>query len=64
MKLVHEKLPNLEELYTQRLRMLLSAEEQIVRGLPHMAEAAVDPSSSRHSACMLRRRRRTRCVCE
>ena len=42
MKLVHEKLPHLEELYTQRLRMLLSAEELIVRGLPHMAETAAD----------------------
>ena len=42
MKLVHEKLPHLEELYTQRLRMLLSAEELIVRGLPRMAETATD----------------------
>ncbi len=42
MKLISEKLPHLEALYTQRLRVLLSAEEQIVRYLPHMAEIATD----------------------
>jgi ferritin-like metal-binding protein YciE len=43
MKLVHEKLPNLEAFYLQQLRVLLSAEEQLVRALPHMAETATDP---------------------
>lgn len=42
MKLVSEKLPHLDALYVQRLRSLLSAEEQIVRYLPHMAELATD----------------------
>ena len=42
MKLVHEKLPHLQELYIQRLRMMLSAEELMVRGLPRMAETATD----------------------
>ncbi len=42
MKLMHEKLPQLEDLYIQRLRLLLSGEELIVRGLPRMAERATD----------------------
>lgn len=42
MKLVIEKVPDLQALYIRQLRLLLSAEEQIVRGLPNMMEAAVD----------------------
>lgn len=43
MKLMSEKLPNLEALYVKQLRLLLSAEELIVRGAPRMAETATDP---------------------
>ncbi len=42
MKLVIEKLPDLRALYVKQLRLLLSAEEQIVRGLPVMIETATD----------------------
>jgi ferritin-like metal-binding protein YciE len=42
MKLVSEKLPDLEALYVKQLRMLLSGEELILRGLPRMAEMAAD----------------------
>jgi ferritin-like metal-binding protein YciE len=35
--------PNLRELYTTQLRYLLSAENQIVKGLPKMIEHADDP---------------------
>lgn len=42
MKLMSEKLPDLEALYVKQLRMLLSAEELILRGLPRMAETATD----------------------
>jgi ferritin-like metal-binding protein YciE len=42
MKLMSEKLPNLEALYIKQLRILLSAEELILRGLPRMAETATD----------------------
>jgi ferritin-like metal-binding protein YciE len=34
--------PNLQEPYTAQLRYLLSAENQIVKGLPKMADHAVD----------------------
>lgn len=34
--------PNLQELYTAQLRYLLSAENQIVKGLPKMIDNAVD----------------------
>jgi ferritin-like metal-binding protein YciE len=34
--------PNLQELYTAQLRYLLSAENQIVKGLPKMIDHAVD----------------------
>ncbi len=43
MKLVREKLPDLQALYVKQLRMLLWAEELILRGLPRMAETATDP---------------------
>jgi ferritin-like metal-binding protein YciE len=42
MKLVLEKVPDLQALYIRQLRLLLSAEEQIVRSLPIMMETAVD----------------------
>lgn len=42
MKLVIEKLPDLRALYIKQLRVLLSAEEQIVRRLPTMIEVATD----------------------
>jgi ferritin-like metal-binding protein YciE len=42
MKLTIEKLPDLRALYIRQLRLLLSAEEQIVRGLPAMIEIATD----------------------
>jgi ferritin-like metal-binding protein YciE len=42
MKLVIEKLPDLRALYIKQLRVLLSAEEQILRGLANMIEAATD----------------------
>lgn len=42
MKLISEKLPDLQALYVKELRVLLSAEELIIRGLPRMAEMATD----------------------
>ena len=42
MKLVIEKLPDLRALYIRQLRLMLSAEEQIVRSLPILIETAVD----------------------
>lgn len=42
MKLVIEKLPDLRALYIKQLRLLLSAEEMIVRGLPTLLEKATD----------------------
>ena len=42
MKFVSEKLPDLHALYVQQLRLLLSAEELIIRGMPRMAERATD----------------------
>jgi ferritin-like metal-binding protein YciE len=42
MKLVIEKLSDLRALYIKQLRVLLSAEELIVRGIPRMIESAAD----------------------
>ncbi len=42
MKIVSENFKNLHALYVNQLRMLLSAEEQIVRALPDMANMATD----------------------
>lgn len=42
MKLVIEKLPDLRALYIKQLRLMLSAEERILCGLPTMAEVATD----------------------
>jgi ferritin-like metal-binding protein YciE len=42
MKIVSENFRNLGALYVNQLRMMLSAEEQIVRALPDMANAATD----------------------
>jgi len=42
MKIVSENFRNLRALYVNQLRVLLSAEEQIVRALPDMANAATD----------------------
>jgi ferritin-like metal-binding protein YciE len=42
MQLVIEKLSDLKALYVKQLRMLLSAEELIVRGIPRMMESAAD----------------------
>lgn len=42
MKLMSEKLPDLEALYVKQLRLMLSAEELILRGLPRMAETTTD----------------------
>jgi ferritin-like metal-binding protein YciE len=42
MKVVIEKLPDLRAMYIKQLRVLLSAEEQIVGGLPRMIQAAMD----------------------
>ncbi|HEY1986382.1 MAG TPA: DUF892 family protein [Terracidiphilus sp.] len=42
MKFVSENFKNLRALYTNQLRMLLSAEEQIVRALPNMVNTASD----------------------
>ena len=39
--------PNLQELYTGQLRYLLSAENQIVKGLPKMIDHADDPQLKR-----------------
>jgi ferritin-like metal-binding protein YciE len=43
MKLLIEKMPDLQALYVKELRLLLSAEEMIAIKLPIMAEAAEDP---------------------
>jgi len=42
MKIVSENFRNLGALYVNQLRMMLSAEEQIVRALPDMMNAATD----------------------
>lgn len=42
MKIVSENFRNLRALYVNQLRLLLSAEEQIVRALPDMMNAATD----------------------
>ncbi len=42
MKFLSENLKDLRQLYVNQLRMLLSAEEQIVRGLPMMIDRAAD----------------------
>ncbi len=42
MKFLIEKLPDLRALYVKQLRMLLSAEEQLVRAMPHLIETASD----------------------
>ncbi len=42
MKIVSENFRNLGALYVNQLRLLLSAEEQFVRALPDMANAATD----------------------
>jgi ferritin-like metal-binding protein YciE len=42
MKVVSQNFRNLGALYVNQLRLLLSAEEQIVRALPDMANAATD----------------------
>ena|SRR5579871_5148487 len=41
-KLTIEKLPDLRALYIRQLRLLLSAEEQVVRALPDMMTTAID----------------------
>ena len=43
MKLVIEKMPDLQALYVKELRLLLSAEEMISIKAPRMAETAQDP---------------------
>jgi ferritin-like metal-binding protein YciE len=42
MKVVSENFKDLRALYVHQLRTLLSAEEQLIRALPDMANAAVD----------------------
>ncbi len=42
MKFLSENFRDLRQLYVNQLRMLLSAEEQIVRGLPMMIDRATD----------------------
>ena len=42
MKLIIEKLPDLRGLYIKQIRLLLSAEEKMVRGLPRIIELATD----------------------
>src|SRR5579862_8396264 len=42
MKIVHESFKDLRALYVHQLRTLLSAEEQLVRSLPDMANMAHD----------------------
>ena len=42
MKIVSENFRDLRALYVNQLRLLLSAEEQIVRALPDMMNAATD----------------------
>ena len=46
MKIVSENFRNLHALYVNQLRLLLSAEEQIVRALPDMMNAATDKQLS------------------
>ena len=46
MKIVSENFRNLHALYVNQLRLLLSAEEQIVRALPDMMNAATDEQLS------------------
>ena len=46
MKIVSENFRNLRALYVNQLRVLLSAEEQIVRALPDMMNAATDEQLS------------------
>src|SRR3954447_14985181 len=46
MKIVSENFRNLRALYVNQLRILLSAEEQIVRALPDMMNAATDEELS------------------
>ena len=46
MKIVSENFKNLRALYVNQLRLLLSAEEQIVRVLPDMMNAATDEQLS------------------
>ncbi len=46
MKIVSENFRNLHALYVNQLRILLSAEEQIVRALPDMMNAATDQELS------------------
>jgi len=46
MKIVSENFRNLRALYVNQLRSLLSAEEQIVRALPDMMNAATDEQLS------------------
>jgi ferritin-like metal-binding protein YciE len=43
MKLVSEKIPNLQALYVKQLRMLLSAEETIAFKMLSLVDAATDP---------------------
>jgi ferritin-like metal-binding protein YciE len=43
MKMLIEKLPDLQALYVKELRLFLSAEEMIAIKAPLMAEAAIDP---------------------
>jgi ferritin-like metal-binding protein YciE len=42
MKLIHEKMKDLRALYINQARVMLSAEQQIVRALPRMIEKATD----------------------
>jgi ferritin-like metal-binding protein YciE len=46
MKIVSENFRNLRALYINQLRLMLSAEEQIVRALPDMMNAAADQQLS------------------
>ncbi len=46
MKIVSENFRNLRALYVNQLRIMLSAEEQIVRALPDMMNAATDQELS------------------
>jgi len=43
MKLMSEKIPDLDALYTRQLRLLLSAEEMIAIKTPRLIETAQDP---------------------
>ena len=42
MKLIHERMRDLRDLYINQARVMLSAEQQIVRALPGMIEKATD----------------------